>query len=67
MALFKKKTFASILIAARHLPMNQQCPTIFGRNVPDVNGPYIQKKWAQKKSVLIAAIISVSVPGKESH
>lgn len=29
--------------------MNQQCPTIFGRNVPDVNGPYIQKEMGAEK------------------
>ena len=47
----RRITFASILIAARHLPMNQQCPTIFGRNVPAVNGPYIQKEMGAEKSL----------------
>ncbi len=66
MALFKKKNYIRINPNRSQAPANKtdSARQSFGRNVPDVNGPYIQKKWAQKSCVLIAAIISVSVPGK---
>ena len=68
MALFKKKNYIRINPNRGQAPANEPTvPDNLWAKCPRCKRTLYTKEMGAEKSVLIAAIISVSVPGKESH